>query len=799
MKVVSHVFFGRFLWLMAVAVLTARGATLTYTEPITIEWGKVEFTENGQQEEEEIWFTRIPPTFACNGQFTKPQRLCLSNSLLVCTGHVGRILVWRMDGTLNGAFKERVEGDHRFDGKNFRPPTKPDDWQTGKRIRSWNFTLKYEVDADNTGNPPPTLELALLAEEVPQGVAWVVPIARAQKDTQVQRYAELCPEGQAAVARSAPWARLFLTAPSSLQKTNHPRVVPVPDLAPFALPISFGVRALAEVTAVFGEDRAFRETTYGLLRGRLSPETTNSFRGAHRWFPEPDISRHELDGVDVLTDSHPGELVRVGYPTAGKFDTQRVLPEVNEWAIRVGPFRRVQPPLVRVDQVRGRTKDHPVESLPTLLAGQPEALAQYQADIRKQETNLVVAANNHAPGNGEFFWLPDLVEKNALAVQAMEAVQFTDNIKPTFQTNRVVYHTTYAPATVTGKLGASYNPEQRFGANVEAGWSGLLRPGDALSAKATIAERAIDGELSFRLPYHRSLDRRSRFQIEILGQAGKDDHFRLGSLSTEPLHHQHQSGGVEHQIWHQGDGWELTERDAVLWDAHDLSQPETSRSFSDAGFLFRHRQIWRFTPTASKNAALLWEHTVTPTLTFGPQLGWDKTFGLGELPAGAKASFCGEDHRAMYISLRGALGESTAGLPPALLYRLGDAERLFGLEPGEFSGRSYVHGEAAYGLSLSHLLGGLFENKKNQTDKDETPAFLDGLYLQVLAEIGTISTDGGLRAVSQPDKVVTSYGVALEKTIPEFGRGAGFRIGYAWSPDSLRSGGRIFTALNWNF
>jgi hypothetical protein len=54
----------------------------------------------------------------------------------------------------------------------------------------------------------------------------------------------------------------------------------------------------------------------------------------------------------------------------------------------------------------------------------------------------------------------------------------------------------------------------------------------------------------------------------------------------------------------------------------------------------------------------------------------------------------------------------------------------------------------------------------------------------VLAEIGTISPDDAFAAVTAPDQVVSSYGVALEKPGPLLG-GTGFRLGYACAPQPI--------------
>lgn len=767
------------------------GAPVAYREMLKLKWGKVEFIDGGNRVTVDAWYTRTPPTFAVNEVFSLKDRLCLSNSFLVCTGRVGNAVVWRISSSTRQNFSTRAGDDGCVvpgSVTGFSPL--PDDWESGSKSREWTFGFRCQVAPPR---PEPSLELALLVEDVPAGTAWEIPIAPALANERVRHYADLSPQQAEAVMVNTAWTHLFLVAPPLRSPPSFPAVINKPEFAGFEVPIAFGVRALAEIAATLSAGRHFSEATRAMLERRLSPDTTNAFPGAYRWFPEPDASQKKFPNT-YIDRGGIDALIRVGHPTpAGNDLLERVLPERNEWAIRVGPFRRALAPIARVSFIHGRTNDFPVEDLSKLIRN-PDKLADWQADLSTLENCLQDALNDRPAGRGDFFWVPDLTDAHARTVRNLERTRFVGAVQASFRSNRFEYGTTYVPIPVTGKIGASYNPDQGFGGSVELSFTGWPRPGDDFSVRGTVAQRALEGALSYKLPYYRSLDRLTRLGLEILGEAGEDDRFRLGSLSRDPFEHRHAAGGIEHEIFHQASGWDWTERDTVLWDAHELKQRNRTAALKDAGVLFRHRQIWRFTPDVADGAKVAFDYSFTPAIAFGPRVGWDKSFWTGEVGGHGRMAFGGED-RAMRVTLRGAFGAASDNLPPALLYRLGDVDRLAGLEPGEFSGLSYVHGELSYDISLSFLLGGLFTNEQGTEDP---PPFLAGLALQVLAEIGTFSEAQEFQAATQPDKIVSSYGLALQKMEPGLG-GVAFRLGYAWSPDSLRKSGRVFTSLDWSF
>ena len=789
------------LWLLAV---TAGRAQFAYSEPLRLEWGEVNFASDDAEDTEETWFARASPTFVLGASFTPTQCLCLSNAFLTATGRFSGQLVWRINTSTLRRFRQIAQDESCLDGGDFSDSgSPPDDWESGPTTRDWEFSFGYTRPTSIRR----TLELALLAEDVPSGIAWEVSLPVALADPQILARAELPAGAQETVRACGQWARLFLVSPASFSKgrfsepADFPTVEPIPDLGPQRVPVAFGLRALAEIVSVFGEDRSFRTSTLDSLRARLSPDQPQAFPGAGRWFPEPDTSRRALEVTWLQTGVGQDQLLRVAYPSGGAFETPRVLPATNEWAVRVGPFRRLQSAQARVGRVQGVTQTHDVTTLPTLLTNQPVLLRHYQHDIRDLETEMADKLRGSGPATDEYFWLPDWTNAPALKrrvqlVRSLEKTRFVQAVSVGFLTNRFVYDAVYVPAEIQGKVGASYNPTQRLGLEAEGGWKGLVRPGDNLQVKATVAERLRTGDLNYSLPYHRSLDRRTTFHLEALGDVGRDESFRLGSFSSSPFQHDHRAGGLAHQIHHSADAWDWQERDQISWDVHTLEPSGSAMARDDAGLLIHHEQTWRFAPVSRTNAPVRWEYWVIPSLDLAPQVGWQEAFVRGELSAGARASFGGKARDAMYVSLRGSYGCASANLPPVLYFRLGEAQRLFGLEPGEFSGRSYVHGEAAYGLNLRPLLAGLFRGTNAAAP---APPFLEGLHLQTLAEVGAFSQTGSLQAATQPDRVLSSFGVALEKAAPALGRGAGFRVGYAWSPDSFRRHGRLFTTLSWSF
>ena len=493
------------------------------------------------------------------------------------------------------------------------------------------------------------------------------------------------------------------------------------------------------------------------------------------------------------TDTAPNELVRISYPDTGtQFTVARVLP-VDGWVVRLGPFRRVQTATAHVAFVAGKGQTHPVADLPALLADRPEELQRYQSAITALDRRLASAAAAEAPATPEFFWLPTIAHQHAESVREIERLRFVATTTATFRDNRIEYAATFAPAPLSAKLGATYNPEHQLGANTEVSWAGLLSAGDTFTLSATFAHHAADGSLRYSRPLGRSLDRKTTHALELTAEGGQDDRFRLGGLSAEAFRHHVKSAALEHVLTREFPRWTLTLRHAVLVESHRLTAPDSAAPLRESGLLLRQKQEWRWRPAAAPTAPALWDHTVHATIEYGPRSGWDHAFGRCELGAATTVGFGGANRDAMYLRLLASTGFATGTPPAALAFRCGDADRFFGLEPGEFSGRSYVYSRLEYGYSLARPLGRLF---KNSAGEPAVPDVLSGLHLVALAEAGRLATARGYHVWRADAESLSSLGVLLEKASPD---GTGLRLGYAWSPEGRRDRGRFFTSLRLSF
>jgi len=656
----------------------------------------------------------------------------------------------------------------------------------GNSSIDWPLKFQYELKAPF---PPPKLELDLLVDEPLGGQAFEVPIDRLLADDDLRRYANLSPDAINAIAKNKDWIRLFIAEFPLKNPPDFPRLAELQDWKRFGAPLGFALVGLTNIVAAFGSDRQLSDAHLASLTASLDPQSPMS--ATYPWFPEPDRSQDKLSNTAVNSPTAPNKLIFIRTVPPGQTSAvARVLPTDNEWAVRIGPFRQVQPATSRVAFIHGRTNNFRVEDLPKALPD-PKGLAKWQQDIARVENGLKEITATNETGHGQYFWLPEVVTPNAKAVRAIEGSPFNGGVAASFDTNHFHYDATYKLRSIAGKIGVQYDSEHGFGGHAELNVVDWPRTGDQLTVTATNAQRDLEGSLDYKFPYLRSLDRLTTYQLDAVGDAGDDSHFRLGSLSQTPFERRHESGGVKHEIQHKGGDWDVSIVDSIMWeaDALRLGLPGVRR---DAGLLLRDQQSWQFTPKASNS--MQWNYGVAPSFAYGPDIGWRAPFVMGEIQAGARVFFGGEHLDQMYVSLRGSFGSSSSELPPALLYRFGDVDRLYGLEAGEFSGRSYVHGELAYGYSLSPLLANLFKSDGGSA----APPALAGLGLEAIAEIGSISTNSAFRSVTAPDKVVSSYGIALTKVDPAIS-GAGLRLGYAWSPEGIHSHGRVFAALNWSF
>ncbi|MCK6501179.1 MAG: hypothetical protein L6Q38_16995, partial [Nitrospira sp.] len=521
--------------------------------------------------------------------------------------------------------------------------------------------------------------------------------------------AKLSAEQETSVLSSTQWVSVFLVAPGTLREGGFPPVSPVPDLKPVRVPVAFALRALASIAPDFSRDRSISVANKERLLQTLSPDRTTAFAGASDWFPETPASLDALSLGSLNTDRRLDPLTEVLHrPGANQpFLSPRVM-ESSDWVVRVGPFRQLRSALARVTAMKSWDDLIPVERLPKAYSN-PTNLAEVQRDIREIEEKMEAKVDRYAPEAGEYFYLPAVLRPHLETVRALERVRYTDHRATAFDTNRFVYSAAYTPAPITGKIGASYNPEEGFGGQLTGGWTNWWMPGDSFRAAGKAAERRVEGEVSYQFRYYRSLNGKTQLHWELLGLSGTDEHFRLGSLSDRPLRHQYAQGGVEHRLHHDGGTWELSIADALLWESHELDQPEVSGSTvrsDDEGLVWNHRQTWMFRPDPGTNDVRVWRYSIAPEMTLGPEVGWRESFWVGQLTAGVRVDFGGEDRDDMFLSLRGTLGVATGDAPPTYLYRAGDKDRLVGLEPGEFSGRSLVHGELTYGIRLERLIGG---------------------------------------------------------------------------------------------
>ncbi len=784
-----------FLFVVLWLTTALRAEVLSYRGTLSLEWGRVEFVENGTPVSEDSWFTLTPPTFA-DSALPAPLATQLRECFEVAAATAHGAKVWRIHPNLSSDLRTRAlaMGCVQAGGVELaltNSPPAPEPPNAGATME-WPFRLRCEPVTIPPLQTQPPLELILLIDEIPAGEAWEIPLATAIAVAATDTGSILATAELERVRSCAKWARLFLVARATLHEGGPaPTIRATPSPEHFARPLAYGLRVLLAAAEALGPDRAFTDDHGTALRRAIEPGGAAAFAGSHRWFPEPDLSRNELCVTAAETDTAPTELVRVSHPTTGAaFTVARVLPR-DEWVVRIGPFRRIAAPTAHVAFVAGKAQTHPVAELPTVLADRPDELRRYETAIAALDQQLAAAVA--AGATAEFFWLPTVARQHAESVRAIERLRFVANTTATFRDNRIEYAATFAPAPVSAKLGATYNPEHQLGANAEASWSGLLRAGDTFTLTATVANHAADGSLRYALPLGRSDDRKTTHAFELAAEAGQDDRFRLGGLSAEPFHHRVESAALEHVLTRQFPHWALTLRHAVIVESHRLTAPGSAAPLREHGLVLRQKQEWRRRPATARDGPVVWDHTVHTTIEYGPRSGWDRAFGRFDLGATTTVAFGGANRDAMYVRLLASTGCATGTPPAALAFRCGDADRFFGLEPGEFSGRSYVHSRLEYGYSLARPLGRLF------TDSAGAPAIpeaLAGLHLVAVAEGGRLATARGYHVWRADAESLSSFGLLLEKASPD---GTGLRLGYAWSPEGRRDRGRFFTSLRFSF
>ncbi|HET7537600.1 MAG TPA: hypothetical protein VFJ90_14165, partial [Candidatus Didemnitutus sp.] len=490
-------------------------------------------------------------------------------------------------------------------------------------------------------------------------------------------------------------------------------------------------------------------------------------------------------------------------PTDGPRNSIGIDRDHPNWVLRFGPFRRMPRPVASVTQARGKEHVYTIEDLKKFFADRPQEVAKFEKNMATLQARLQALLDEVAqsPAGDEmreakFFWAPAVRKFHEAAVAALYYEKYTDTLTAMVTDNAIEYRTMFKKATAGGKVGVTYDPEHSGGVEASLTGSGLLRPQDALTLSATSANQMIIGSLNFRVPYAGNPSRQIGKEILIFAEAGRDEKFRLGSLSADPFDHEFQNGGAEHQYQRNVGTWKWTMKNAALWANHVLAANGTLPEQKDNGLTIRHRESW--TTTFGGANGKRQEVEFTPWGEYSPEVGWEKAFWQAGVALRAKLWFGGKDPKngqdgyppPMYVGVDVDGGWGSDDRPAALLYRMGDIDRMFGLDPGEFSGPNYSHGEILYSLSAAHVLRGVFKGEDGKPDPKAMPPLLQSLFVQAMAEVGR---------VSGTDRTLTSYGVAIETAGAVGAGGAGLRLGYAWSPQSFRSKGRAFTALNWSF
>jgi hypothetical protein len=530
---------------------------------------------------------------------------------------------------------------------------------------------------------------------------------------------------------------------------------------------------------------------------RLSPEFTNGFAGAHNYFPETDISRRRMKGAVPKTGIPLQDLVRVDYPPLISGGS-RVQSNPNLILVRAGPFHELKPPTAEVSRVWGtnNSQTYTLDELKAKLKDKPGAYEKYVTNMVEVKAELDQCIRESGPSTTQFFWLPDFYLPNARILNTLTDYRYSAGVSCEIYTNQIVYNVIFAPAWGEGTIGGSYNPHQGPGVSGGLKFARLWKANDSLQVQANVALHDIQGSLGYDVDYHTSLDNRTTLHLNPYGEADHDEKFRLGGLSHKPFRLQEESGGVAHVITHTGDLWQVKFRDEVFWQHFRLDSRQTGVSESaDNGLRFHHQESWLWNISKSQYGSRHWQASFNPAFDYAPDAGWQHSFWVADLGGKIRVDFSGTSGNTMYVSLEGSAGTESKNVPPISLFRLGDDNRLLGLDPGEFTGRSYTHVEADYGISVSYLIAPLLPKSKDDEDKANP---LDGIFLSVLTEFGTVANAGDFRALHDSDSNASSFGLALGKEANP-GQPIGFRLGYAYSPDSMRHSGRFFTAAVFNF
>lgn len=818
-----------------VLLLTCASAYgLRYRETIEVEWGVITLPDG--EGAQEMWFARQPPTFAATfegNSFTERERSCLTSLI---GAHLGKTeegeSVFPLSREELDRFADAVRRSACFGAGEFAVVNSldaPEDDDAARR-KSWEMRVGFErrpndlSSGTDTLNPTanPGLELILVVDEVPLGTVLQTTLPALLRDPQVRAYAGLTTDEVARAESAASWVTVYLASQSTLARNPTDRTVEslagpstgqngdvssrAAALDVWAVPLGYGLRTAVEIAGVMPEERRFEAALAKRLSERIVPGRSETFATASQWIPGDATNSPPLDRFEFSSEGGARFDVFVNFPaaneTAGSDRFPSIQTDRSSWVVRAGPFVRIREikPVIRAIAMGPAL--HPVDTLgegrpPDWVAQQREAIAEIEERMKNRLSALLATRHGQPWREGGYYWAPAWRAFHLHALRELDNLRFTDGMIGQLDGKGIAtYSGLYRLAEVSGKIGGGYAPEQGFGVDTEISASGLLHPRDALSVDLSWAENVLGGGLSYRLPVYRNLDRHeTRVDMALLAsvQGSEDEAFRLGGLWPETRTRQSTSGGIDHElVWSRGP-WRMKLLTGVLWETYRLTHD--GRLTDVDGLAIRHAHDWEYQQDEVDGASGVWTVAFGTRASYRPDVGWESPFWTADFSLRATWSFGGKagEPRPYFVFAETGAGLSDADVPDAVLYRVGDGQFLIGLEPGEFSGRRFVRGNLTAGILLSHLLQRVADLAPAQL-----PPMLQTIFFQTSAEWAQVEGQG--RSPRQQEREqLSSYSLALALPQEIDARSVSLRIGYGWSPESLRKRGRFFTALAWRF